>query len=306
MERKIIAINPEFLIKSKKTKKLPKLNQPNEKTIRKHTYNKILKHIREQQEKKYNQLIHDENNEAINKAINKANNILDNDETQNLETNNDDSNKKFNETIEFLDESIAIKKGKLKQEIEQRKQMQNQNQNLQPIYVSNSINQSTNNNSTNNNEIFMQQSISQNNIQNPSQQLIPTQSQYNEFSNNNYLQHVEGGNRQFEEEYPKYRTDKRKKTIKKTYYLGNMPKLGKVSVLIPNRTIRKNIMTEKQKYNELPMSKIKGFLLNKGFIKLGTTAPDYLLLDMYKELKMIGGDVINHNVENLLSNFIAK
>ena len=284
MESKIITINPDILknyYQTKKTKKetTPKLPKQN-KTLRKNTYSKILKHIREQQEKKYNQYLNEE------KGIN-------NEDTQNEQELTEEE--KINKTIEFLDESVAIKKGKLKREME--KKMQEQNTSSQPVIINNSVPTTS--------QYQTLQTLPQSQPQSPSQSIIQpsTYTHFNEGGDNNLFATIGQTQQPNTIEYPQFRSDKRKKTIKKTFYLGNMPRLGKVSVLIPNKTIRKKILTEKEKHNETSISQIKSFLLKNGFIKLGTTAPDYLLIDMYKNIKMIGGNVINHNIDNLLSGF---
>ena len=284
MESKIITINPDILknyYQTKKTKKetTPKLPKQN-KTLRKNTYSKILKHIREQQEKKYNQYLNEE------KGIN-------NEDTQNEQELTEEE--KINKTIEFLDESVAIKRGKSKREME--KVLQEKNINSQSVIISNSIPTTS--------QYQTLQTIPQPQPQHTSQSIIQpsTYTQFNEGGGNNLFATIEQTQQPNTIEYPQFRSDKRKKTIKKTFYLGNMPRLGKVSVLIPNKTIRKKILTDKEKHNETSISQIKSFLLKNGFIKSGTTAPDYLLIDMYKNIKMIGGNVINHNIDNLLSGF---
>jgi hypothetical protein len=52
-----------------------------------------------------------------------------------------------------------------------------------------------------------------------------------------------------------------------------------------------------------PISEIRKFLLNKGFIKVGSTAPTDVLRKIYESIVLIDGDVKNHNPDNLLYNF---
>jgi hypothetical protein len=41
-----------------------------------------------------------------------------------------------------------------------------------------------------------------------------------------------------------------------------------------------------------------------GFIKVGSTSPDDVLRKIYESVNMIGGEVKNHNSENLLYNYL--
>jgi hypothetical protein len=56
--------------------------------------------------------------------------------------------------------------------------------------------------------------------------------------------------------------------------------------------------------NQLPISDIKKFLINKGLIKVGSIAPNEILREMYKNVIMICGDLQNYNTENILYNYI--
>ena len=51
------------------------------------------------------------------------------------------------------------------------------------------------------------------------------------------------------------------------------------------------------------MSEVKQFLRKQGFIKVGTTTPNDVLRQMYENVKMICGEVHNHNSDNLLYNY---
>jgi hypothetical protein len=97
---------------------------------------------------------------------------------------------------------------------------------------------------------------------------------------------------------------KRKKTKRRTYKIGKSKVLPKISVLVSNRTIRNNISTKKQLLKQVPIQEVKSYLMKRGFIKIGSTAPNDVLRKMYESAIMICGEVQNHNPENLLYNYL--
>jgi hypothetical protein len=97
---------------------------------------------------------------------------------------------------------------------------------------------------------------------------------------------------------------KRKKTKRRTYKIGKSKVLPKVSVLVSNKTIRNNISTKKQLLKQVPLQDIKSYLMKRGFIKVGSTAPSDVLRKMYESAIMICGEVQNHNPDNLLYNYL--
>jgi hypothetical protein len=74
-------------------------------------------------------------------------------------------------------------------------------------------------------------------------------------------------------------------------------------VLVSNKTIRKNITTKKTLLQQTSIQDIKKFLIKKGFIKVGSIAPNDVLRKMYETVNMMCGDVQNHNPDNLLYNY---
>jgi len=97
---------------------------------------------------------------------------------------------------------------------------------------------------------------------------------------------------------------KRKKTIRKTFRLGRSKYYSKIGVIINNKTIRNECSTKKHLLKQTPISEVKSFLIKKGFIKVGSVAPNDVLRKMYESANMICGDVQNHNTEILLHNYI--
>ena len=97
---------------------------------------------------------------------------------------------------------------------------------------------------------------------------------------------------------------KRKKTYKRTYKVGKSSVFPRVSVLVSNKTIRKQVANKKQLLKQTSMSEIKKFLMKRGFIKVGSTAPNDVLRKMYESATLICGEIQNHNPDNLLYNFM--
>jgi len=102
----------------------------------------------------------------------------------------------------------------------------------------------------------------------------------------------------------KIRYRKRKKIYKRTYKIGRSKTEPKVGVLVSNKTIRSRISTEAQLLKQTPIQDVRRFLIKKGFIKVGTNAPNDVLRKMYETVSLVCGEIQNHNPENLLYNFI--
>ena len=97
---------------------------------------------------------------------------------------------------------------------------------------------------------------------------------------------------------------KRKKIFKRTYHVGRSNTKPQIGVLVSNRTIRNRISTEAQLLKQTPIRDVRKFLIKKGFIKIGTNAPNDVLRKMYESVSLVCGEIQNHNPENLLFNFI--
>jgi len=97
---------------------------------------------------------------------------------------------------------------------------------------------------------------------------------------------------------------KRKKIFKRTYHVGRSATKPQIGVLVSNRTVRNRISTDAQLLKQTPIHEVRKFLIKKGFIKVGTNAPNDVLRKMYESVSMVCGEIQNHNPENLLFNFI--
>jgi len=102
---------------------------------------------------------------------------------------------------------------------------------------------------------------------------------------------------------PKPIHNKMKKILRRTYRTGKDKYRPRVSVLLPNKTIRRNVTSKSYLLKQTPIDEIRKTLLKQGFIKIGSTAPNDVLRKMYESIQLIGGDIKNHNPDNLLYNF---
>lgn len=96
----------------------------------------------------------------------------------------------------------------------------------------------------------------------------------------------------------------KKKTLRRQYIIGKSKYYSKVGVLISNKTLRTQTIEKTQNLKEKPISEIKNTLIKKGLIKIGTTAPNDVLRKMYESVSLVAGEVQNHNVDNLLYNYL--
>ncbi len=94
-----------------------------------------------------------------------------------------------------------------------------------------------------------------------------------------------------------------KKLLRRTFNVGKDKHRPKVGVLLPNRTIRNNVTNKSFMIKQKPIGEIRKFLIQQGFIKVGSTAPTDVLRKIYESVALIDGDVKNHNPDNLLYNF---
>jgi hypothetical protein len=93
------------------------------------------------------------------------------------------------------------------------------------------------------------------------------------------------------------------KLMKRTFRIGRDRYKPAVGVLLPNKTIKNNVTIKTYVLKQTPIAEIRKFLLKTGFIKVGSAAPNDVLRKIYESIKLIDGDVNNHNPDNLLYNF---
>jgi len=97
---------------------------------------------------------------------------------------------------------------------------------------------------------------------------------------------------------------KQKRTTTRTFRVGKSKHYPKVGVLIPNKTIRTQVLAKKQKIRETPVQDIRKYLIKKGLIRVGSSCPNDVLRQMYESSMMMCGEIQNHNPDNLLYNYL--
>ena len=102
---------------------------------------------------------------------------------------------------------------------------------------------------------------------------------------------------------PQFKKRKQKKTLRRTYRVGKSKYYPRVSVLVSNRTLRKQITEKCQKLKQIPIEEVRKTLIKKGFIKVGSIAPADVLRKMYETVSTVCGDVHNHNSDNMIYNY---
>jgi hypothetical protein len=102
---------------------------------------------------------------------------------------------------------------------------------------------------------------------------------------------------------PKKIPKKVRKITKRTFRVGRDKYKPAVGVLLPNKTIKNNVTTQTYMLKQTPIAEVRKYLLKTGFIKVGSAAPSDVLRKIYESIKLIDGDVKNHNPDNLLYNF---
>ena len=98
--------------------------------------------------------------------------------------------------------------------------------------------------------------------------------------------------------------NKQKRTLRRTYTVGKSKTQPKISVLVSNKTIRKSVLNKTQAMKQIPIREIKKYLIKKGFIRVGSIAPNDVLHKMYETSLLMCGEIQNHNPENILYNYI--
>jgi hypothetical protein len=96
---------------------------------------------------------------------------------------------------------------------------------------------------------------------------------------------------------------KTKRTIKSRYTLGKSKKNNTVSILLKNKSTRKNIMNAQKELKKKSIHDIKKYLLSHNLMKIGSNAPNDVLRKIY-ESSMLSGEIVNHNDETLLHNLM--
>ena len=97
---------------------------------------------------------------------------------------------------------------------------------------------------------------------------------------------------------------KQKRTTLRTFRVGKSKVYPRVGVLIPNKTIRTQVLEKKQKIRETPIEDVRKYLIKKGLIRVGSSCPNDVLRKMHESSMMMCGEIQNHNPDNLLYNYL--
>ena len=97
---------------------------------------------------------------------------------------------------------------------------------------------------------------------------------------------------------------KQKRITRRTFRVGKSKHYPRIGVLIPNKTIRTQVLANKQKMREIPLQDVRKYLIKKGLIRVGSSCPNDVLRQMYESSMMMCGEIQNHNPDNLLYNYL--
>lgn len=103
---------------------------------------------------------------------------------------------------------------------------------------------------------------------------------------------------------PTYRQLRRSGTTVKQYASFGK-KSNTVRVLIKDRETYAKIERDKKKIDKRSMSEIRDYLRQRRLYKIGSTAPDDVLRDIYKNA-ILTGNVENNNSDTLVHNFLNE
>ena len=101
----------------------------------------------------------------------------------------------------------------------------------------------------------------------------------------------------------KKKVKRKHKTIRRKITLGKHK--NRIGVLIKNKKTRKNIADEVNVLKKKSINQVKKYLRKHNFIKIGCSAPDSLLKDMFVNVYS-SGDIYNKNPEILLHNYVGN
>jgi hypothetical protein len=103
---------------------------------------------------------------------------------------------------------------------------------------------------------------------------------------------------------PKLNFMKQKRTVKRKYTVGKSKTISKIGVLVSNKTIRNNIINKTQEIKLKSIEEMKRYLIKRGFIRVGTSAPNDVIRKMFETANLVCGEIENHNADNLLYNYL--
>jgi hypothetical protein len=123
---------------------------------------------------------------------------------------------------------------------------------------------------------------------------------YDAIRERNRLREREEAEQKQREQMEKYTKTVQKKIVRRKLRTGKIR--DRVSILIPNKTIRNRVDNHRQAIHQTPIQDVKKYLIKRGFLKVGSTAPNDVLRKMYEELNLLG-NMNNQSGHNLVYNF---
>jgi len=97
----------------------------------------------------------------------------------------------------------------------------------------------------------------------------------------------------------------KKKTIKKKYTCGKSKTKKQIAIIIKGIETKNKVLKEQRDLRQVSIQTIRNYLYKKSFIKVGSTAPDKVLRDMYESI-ILTGDVNNKNSHILIHNYMNE
>lgn len=97
----------------------------------------------------------------------------------------------------------------------------------------------------------------------------------------------------------------KKKITKKKYLCGKSKTKKQIGVIIKGIESKNKVLNEHCGLKKESIQNVKNYLYKKSFIKVGTTAPDKILRDMYESL-ILTGDIHNKNSHIMIHNYMSE
>jgi hypothetical protein len=97
---------------------------------------------------------------------------------------------------------------------------------------------------------------------------------------------------------------KQKRVVRRTFRVGKSKKAPVVSVVLNNQHIRDRIATQKKTLKRAPIHQIKQKLVQAGMIRVGSMAPENVLREIYENMYLIGGPVMNFRPDIMYYNML--
>jgi hypothetical protein len=97
----------------------------------------------------------------------------------------------------------------------------------------------------------------------------------------------------------------KKKITRKKYSCGKSKTKKQISIVIKGMESKNKVLREHRNLKQESIQNIKNYLYKKSFIKVGSTAPDKILRDMYESL-VLTGDINNKNSHIMIHNYMTE